>query len=153
VIAGQMPAVTARTALAAGYVGQYAEVNSTGSISVPTGEWSDGACPSYTPAAGIWDVQTHAVFECAATTKVKTLGVGLGTATGNANTGMNFTRGFISQAWDDAVGLVLNTNVRISSPIIRVPASGSQAYYAKSTANFSTSTMNIANYMTWRRIA
>lgn len=137
--------------VAAGEIGEYVTVDSAGAVSLTTGQFSDGGCAGYTPAAGVWEVQVHSYTSLSATTVLQAHLVGLGTAAGNSGTGVNSNRG-VTKILNPAGGTMTEW-FNVSSPVIRITSNGSTTYYAKNITYFTTSTATAANYMTWRRVA
>lgn len=139
--------VSDATAATTGFVGEYLEISSAALANFTTsGQWAETAAGALALTAGDWDISAIGYTTRNGAT-VTSVGMLIGTATGNNTTGQvlgsNIAVGPPPIAGDD---------VSLTIPPYRVNISGSTNYYCKFQAVFAVATPQYAYRMSARRV-
>lgn len=126
----------------AGSVGEYTTATNT-ATSLTTATAAN--CTSVSLTAGDWDVQSVIMFTPTGTTSLTDALAGVSTVSATGGALGTYTK----NTW---AASVLNNNVVISSPIVRVSIAGTTTVYAIGRSTFTASTLTCDGFIRARRV-
>ncbi len=139
---------TVTTNPASGVIGNYQEA--IGSYTALTsGQYADGGNAGLLLDPGIYDLQAIIQYSPnGATTTTLVFGF-IGTASGNANTGLDLLR----NAFKTALASQVIGDMQTTTPVYRVVVTTQTRYYPKVFTQFATNVASAANHLFARRVA
>jgi hypothetical protein len=142
--------VTNGSSATSGFVGELLTTVGGSGASLTTTEWSDGNAAGLAIPAGCWDLQAIGYFVKNSATVITTVGISIGTVTGNNSTGTSAVENYTQISYDN--GTSVDGNIIISTPIYRINLSSETTYYPKCQGIFATNTLTCQARLNARRI-
>jgi hypothetical protein len=129
---------------ATGSVGEYLTATNTATALTTA---TSANCTSLSLTAGDWDVQSTILYTPTGTTNITQVFAGASSTSATFGSLGSYTKATYASA-----GVVTNSSIVVSSPIVRISVSATTTAYAVGSANFTVSTLTCDGFIRARRI-